>query len=199
MAMSHRWGDRSWAEVERGSCLSANGLPQALYGIIQGGVYPDLQRESSEYTRDRAFFGTAVGCSLGAHKEQMYEVVSYCMPHVAPDRPVHLLGIGGIGDIFAGVRLGIDTFDCVSPTRVARHGWALVQGAESDRINLRNARFRPDAEPIAGTCGCHTCRTCRRAYLHHLIRAGELLSRSEERRVGKECVSTSRTRWAPDP
>src|SRR3546814_3709774 len=109
-------------------------------------------------------FGTAVGGSLGAHKEQMYEVVSYCMPHVAPDRPVHLLGIGGIGDIFAGVRLGIDTFDCVSPTRVARHGWALVKGAESDRINLRNARFRQDAEPIDGTCGCHTCRTCSRAF-----------------------------------
>lgn len=176
MAMSHRWGDRSLAEFRRGGGLSANGLPQALYGIIQGGIYPDLRRESAEYTRDRDFFGTAVGGSLGAHKEQMYEVVSYCMPHVAPDRPVHLLGIGGIGDIFAGVRQGIDTFDCVSPTRVARHGWALVKGVPGERVNLRNARFREDPAPIDETCGCHTCRTYGRAYLHHLIRAQELLA-----------------------
>lgn len=178
MAMSHRWGDRSLTEFERGGGLSANGLPQALYGIIQGGVYPDLREESASYTRDHAFFGTAVGGSLGAHKDQMYEVVSYCMPFVAADRPVHLLGIGGVGDIFAGVRQGIDTFDCVSPTRVARHGWAIVKGGAegSEKINLRNARFRDDADPIDPTCECATCRAFPRAYLHHLIRAGELLA-----------------------
>ncbi|NNG03403.1 MAG: tRNA guanosine(34) transglycosylase Tgt [Inquilinus sp.] len=171
MAMSHRWGDRSLAEFARGD----DGA-QALYGVIQGGVYPDLRRESTEYTAGRPFFGTAVGGSLGAHKDQMYEVVSYCAPHIHPDRPVHLLGIGGFADIFAGVRLGIDTFDCVHPTRVARHGWALMKGAGNERINLRNTRFRDDAGPIDESCGCATCATYSRAYLNHLVRAGEVLS-----------------------
>lgn len=175
MRMSHRWGDRSLAEFVRGGGLSANGLPQALYGIIQGGVYPDLRKESAEYTRDRAFFGTAVGGSLGSDKAQMAEVVGMCMPHVHPDRPVHLLGIGGIVDIFNGVEQGIDTFDCVSPTRIARHGWALMPGAKGERLNLRNAAHKRDPRPIDETCGCHACRNFSRAYLHHLFKADELL------------------------
>ena len=170
MALSHRWGDRSLAEFARGD----DGT-QALYGIVQGGVYPDLRRESADYTVGRPFFGTAVGGSLGADKGQMYEVVSYAMPHVHPDRPVHLLGIGGIGDIFTNVALGIDTFDCVHPTRVARHGWALVRGAPAERVNLRNARFRDDDRPIDDGCPCPACRGFSRAYLHHLVKAGELL------------------------
>jgi len=175
MRMSHRWGDRSLAEFQRGGGLSANGLPQAMYGIIQGGVYPDLRRESAEYTASRPFFATAVGGSLGAHKDQMVEVVGMAMPHVHPDRPVHLLGIGGIVDIFAGVEQGIDTFDCVSPTRIARHGWALVPGVQGERLNMRNGRFRTDPAPIDTTCPCTTCRHYSRAYLHHLLKAQELL------------------------
>ena len=170
MAMTHRWADRCLAEFARGD----DGR-QALYGVVQGGIYPDLRRESAAFTADRGFFGTAIGGSLGADKAQMYEVVSYCAPHIHPDRPVHLLGIGGIGDIFAGVRLGIDTFDCVVPTRVARHGWALMRGAPGERINLRNAAHRTDPRPIDETCGCDTCRQHSRGYLHHLIRAEELL------------------------
>ncbi|MEE8272115.1 MAG: tRNA guanosine(34) transglycosylase Tgt, partial [Alphaproteobacteria bacterium] len=171
MALSHRWGDRCLAEFAAGDDGS-----QALYGIIQGGVYPDLRRESAEYTADRRFFGTAVGGSLGADKDQMYEVVSFCTPYIHADRPVHLLGIGGFADIFAGVRLGIDTFDCVHPTRVARHGWALKKGAPGERINLRNTRFRDDAGPIDQACQCATCRTHSRGYLNHLLRAGEPLA-----------------------
>ncbi len=171
MAMSMRWGDRCLADFAR-----HDDGRQALYGIIQGGVYPELRQECSEYTRDRAFFGTAVGGSLGADKDQMREVVGYCTPHWHPDRPVHLLGIGGIGDIFAGVRLGIDSFDCVSPTRVARHGWALVKGAPGERMNLRNARYREDTDPIDPACPCYTCRTFSRAYLQHLVRAHEPLA-----------------------
>ncbi|WP_119680093.1 tRNA guanosine(34) transglycosylase Tgt [Indioceanicola profundi] len=178
MRMSHRWGDRSLAEFERGGGISANGMPQAMYGIIQGGIYPDLRKESAEYTASRPFFATAVGGSLGAHKDQMVEVVAMAMPHVHPDRPVHLLGIGGIVDIFEGVKLGIDTFDCVSPTRIARHGWALMPGAKGERLNLRNARFREDPAPIDESCGCHACRTYSRAYIHHLLKAGELLAMS---------------------
>ena len=170
MELSHRWGDRSLAEFDRGD----DGR-QALYGIVQGGVYRDLREVSAAFTRDRPFFGTAIGGSLGGSKEQMLEVVSYAMPHIAPDRPVHLLGIGGISDIFDGVVLGIDTFDCVHPTRVARHGWALMKGEPKERVNLRNARFREDDGPVDETCGCETCATASRAYLHHLIRAGEPL------------------------
>lgn len=175
MALSHRWGDRSLAEFVRGGGRSYNGLPQALYGIIQGGVYPDLRRESAEYTRSRPFFGTAVGGSLGAHKDQMDEVVGMCMAHVHPDRPVHLLGIGGIRDIFAGVAQGIDTFDCVSPTRIARHGWALAPRQKGERMNMRNSRFREDTGPIDAGCTCYACTTFSRAYIHHLLKAEELL------------------------
>ena len=171
MALSQRWGDRCLTEFAAGD----DGR-QALYGIVQGGVYPDLRHESTAYTADRPFFGTAIGGSLGADKAQMHEVVSYCRPYLHPERPVHLLGIGGIPDILAGVRLGIDTFDCVTPTRVARHGWALVKGHRGERINLRNARHRGDPAPIDESCGCETCRHHARGYLHHLLKAGELLS-----------------------
>lgn len=170
MAMSHRWGDRCLAEFARAD----DGL-QALYGIIQGGVHPDLRRDSARITAERPFFGTAVGGSLGADKAQMYDVVAMALEAAHPARPVHLLGIGGIADILACVRLGIDSFDCVGPTRIARHGWALVEGAPGERINLRNARFRSDQGPLDPKCTGYCCRTFSRAYLHHLFRADELL------------------------
>jgi queuine tRNA-ribosyltransferase len=169
MAMSHRWGDRSLAEFRR-----RDDGRQAVYGIVQGGVYPDLRLESSAYTKDRPFFGTAIGGSLGENKPQMYEVVGMCMPHIHPDRPVHLLGIGGIDDVFSGVRNGIDTFDCVSPTRIARHGWALAEGVPGNKLNLRNARFREDSDPLDPRCGCYACAKFTRAYIHHLIKVGEM-------------------------
>lgn len=170
MEMSMRWGDRSLAEHARHDTGK-----QAMYGIVQGGVYPDLRKESSEYTRDRSFFATAIGGSLGSHKEQMYEVVGMCMAHIHQDRPVHLLGIGSFLDIFTNVRQGIDTFDCVSPTRIARHGWALVKGAPKERINLRNASFMTDPDPIDRSCDCFTCKNHSRSYIHHLFRVGETL------------------------
>lgn len=170
MAMSMRWGDRSLAEHAR-----LDDGKQAMYGIVQGGVYPDLRKESCEYTRDRDFFATAIGGSLGANKEQMYEVVAMCSPHIHPLRPVHLLGIGSFIDIFSNVRSGMDTFDCVSPTRIARHGWALVKGAPKERLNLRNKGFQTDQDPIDSTCTCYACRHHSRGYIHHLFRVGETL------------------------
>ena len=176
MEMSLRWGDRCIIAHDRNGGLSAQGHAQGLYATIQGGVYEDLRRACCEYTAEQPFFGTAVGGCLGADKAQMYEVVGYCMPHVHPDRPVHLLGIGGFSDIFEGVAMGIDTFDCVTPTRVARHGWALVKGHPGERMNLRNAEHRTADRPIDETCGCETCRTFSRGYLHHLVRTGEPLA-----------------------
>lgn len=170
MLMSMRWGDRSLGEWKR-----KDDGRQVMYGIVQGGVYPDLRKESCEYTKNRDYFGTAIGGSLGSDKTQMYEVVSYCVPYIHPDRPVHLLGIGGIADILKNVRHGIDTFDCVSPTRLARHGWALKKGADRERLNIRNAPFMASKNPIDGSCGCDTCKNHSLGYIHHLFKAKELL------------------------
>ncbi len=171
LALTHRWADRSLAEFERG----ANGR-QALYGILQGGVYEDLREEAAAFVASRPFFGHAIGGCLGADAEQMLQVVGYAMRHLDSGHPVHLLGIGGARDIWTAVALGIDTFDCVAPTRIARHGWALARGAGAkNRLNLKNARFRDDSEPLEAECSCHACSHFSRAYIHHLFKAGEIL------------------------
>ena len=170
MEMSCRWGDRSLAEWKR-----KDDGKQKMYGIVQGGVYPDLRKESCEWTKNSDFFATAIGGSLGSTKEQMYEVVAMCAPMIHPTRPVHLLGIGSFIDVFSNVLSGIDTFDCVSPTRIARHGWAMVKGAPKERLNIRNARYVNDPDPVDSTCDCMACKNHSRAYIHHLFRVGELL------------------------
>jgi queuine tRNA-ribosyltransferase len=181
MHLSHRWAERSLKEFQKGPDDI-----QALYGITQGGVYPDLRKESADFVNSLPFFGHAVGGSLGANKAQMAEVVEMAMEPLDPYRPVHLLGVGGVSDIFYGVQQGIDTFDCVHPTRLARHGGALVpphiwetldeDPRDREHMNLRNARFREDPRPIDETCRCRTCKTYSRSYLHHLLKAGELLA-----------------------
>jgi queuine tRNA-ribosyltransferase len=135
-----------------------------------------LRREGAEFVASRPFFGHAVGGCLGAHKDQMYDIVDYATrPLAAYKRPIHLLGIGGMRDIWEGVALGIDTFDCVTPTRIARHGWALVRQTENHRINMRNARHREDEAPLDPECDCRACATVSRAYVHHLLKANEIL------------------------
>jgi queuine tRNA-ribosyltransferase len=175
MALSHRWGLRSLAEYQRGDTTQ-----QRLYGIIQGGVYEDLRRESADFVSQHPFFGNAVGGSLGADKVQMAEVVAMTMSHLNRSRPTHLLGIGGIGDIFQGVKQGIDTFDCVHPTRLARHGGALVRPIHAptarEHLNLTNSFYRMDSQPIEDDCPCATCQHTSRSYLHHLLKAKELLA-----------------------
>tara|TARA_Y100001934_G_scaffold267382_1_gene348019 strand:- start:86 stop:1270 length:1185 start_codon:yes stop_codon:yes gene_type:complete len=170
VALTKRWADRSLVEFEHGHDGS-----QALYGVVQGGVYEDLRRESAEFVSSRPFFGHAVGGCLGAQEDQMYDVVRYSMEPLRRDRPVHLLGIGGVRDIWAGVEMGVDTFDCVTPTRIARHGWALSKDAPSFRMNLRNAKFRNDDRPLNENCNCIACRRHSRAYIHHLLKANEIL------------------------
>ena len=150
MRRSHRWALRSLLEFRRGHTLK----PQALYGIIQGGIYEDLRRESAEFVNKYPFFGTAIGGSLGSDKKSMYNVVSFTRRLVRGDRPVHLLGIGGIRDIFHGVRLGIDTFDCVHPTRLGRHGGALVTAVHWDRVFEEVA-----AEDLRDHSSCHNDST----------------------------------------
>jgi queuine tRNA-ribosyltransferase len=174
LELTHRWALRGLEAFERTGDIASAG-PQALYGIVQGGIYPELRRIGADFLNAQPFFGHAVGGSLGGTKGQMREVVGEATRHLDRARPIHLLGIGGIADIFAGVAQGIDTFDCVAPTRVARHGGALVPATPGERINLRNARYRDDPEPVEPGCGCYCCARFSRAYLHHLLKAQELL------------------------
>lgn len=170
MEMSMRWGDRSLAQFAR-----THTGRQAVYGIVQGGVYPDLRAQSAAYTRDRAFFGTAVGGCLGGSDAEMETIVQHSLAAAAPDRPVHFLGIGKMKDVFTFVRMGIDTFDCVIPTRLARHGTAFLKGAPGETINLKNARFRTDDTPLDEGNAVAASRDYSKAYIHHLLKAGEAL------------------------
>ncbi|QKX01440.1 tRNA guanosine(34) transglycosylase Tgt [Wolbachia endosymbiont of Cruorifilaria tuberocauda] len=179
MLMSQRWAERSLNEFWKND----NGK-QVMYGISQGGVYQDLRRESCNFINNLPFFGQAIGGSLGQNKNQMYDVVSFTMEYLKKIRPTHLLGIGGIVDIFRAVELGIDTFDCVYPTRLARHGSALIKVKNrnsitsrcKEYISLRNLQFKLDNTPIESDCLCFTCRKHSRAYIHHLLKVKELLA-----------------------
>lgn len=171
MEMSKRWGDRSLEAF-----VKTHDGKQAMYGVVQGGVYEDLRVESAKYVASRPFFGTAIGGCLGGSDEEMYGILDVTRPHLPVDRPVHFLGIGRIKDVFRSVRYGIDTFDCVMPTRIARHGMALMKGRRDERINLLNAKYRDDETPLDETLDLPSSRDFSKAYIHHLLKAGELLA-----------------------
>jgi queuine tRNA-ribosyltransferase len=168
---THRWLRRclDW-HAEHGP------TGQAVYGIVQGGVHEDLRRASAQAVAASGCEGIAIGGSLGENKPQMHEVVGWATEELPEDRPRHLLGIGEIDDLIRGVELGVDTFDCAMPTRIARHGMALVPEPEARwRVNLLNGRFRDDVEPILAGCSCPACAGgMSRAYLRHLVRQREL-------------------------
>lgn len=171
MRMSLRWGDRClkrFKETSEGK--------QALYGIVQGGNYPDLRRESAERINEQDFFGVAVGGYFGKTKGDLHDIVALTMEQIRRDRPVHMLGIGHLEDIFASVRQGIDTFDCVEPTRLAGHGTMLLKGAPRMRANLRNAKYRGDDTPLDPGSDFHISRDYTRGTLHHLVQAQEPLA-----------------------
>lgn len=170
--LSHRWEERSLKQF-----LDHFDDRQRMYGIIQGGIYEDLRTESIDFIKSHPFFGQAIGGSLGVEKQEMYGLVDYIMQQVPVDRPTHLLGIGGLRDLLEGVNSGVDTFDCVHPTRIARHGCALIARPEEavakEHINLKNACYAEDVNPIDSECDCYTCRRFTRSYLHHLFKARE--------------------------
>ncbi len=154
---------------------------QLLYGIVQGGVYEDLRRASAQAIAAGGCSGLAIGGSLGAEKAQMYEVVSWAVDEFDGSHeslPRHLLGIGDVDDLIRGVELGIDTFDCAMPTRLGRHGTALVPAPDDRwRVDLTKGRWRESDEPLMEGCPCPACRTgLSRGYLSYLARAGELTS-----------------------
>ena len=178
MYRSHRWSIRSFNSFQNNNTYpaeSGSAGSQALYGIIQGGVFEDLRDESIDFNLKRLnFFGLAIGGSLGSSKNEMYDVVKYTASKLGSNHPIHLLGIGDPSDIWNLVKWGVDTFDCVSPTRLARHGAALIRSRRG-KINLKNNIFKNSLDPIDSQCNCSTCMNYSKAYLHHLLKSQELL------------------------
>lgn len=166
LVRTHSWLER---------CVAAKSRPdQALFGIAQGGIFRDLREQSAQFVTGIDLPGYAIGgLAVGETKAQMHQVLDWLHPLLPPDKPRYLMGVGAPEDLVNGVLRGVDIFDCVLPTRLARHGSATVLG---DRLNLRNARFRNDPEPLDPACACYTCTHFSRAYLHHLVRSNEILA-----------------------
>ena len=166
LARTHAWALR---------CLQAKTRPdQALFAIVQGGIFIDLRLQSAEFLSGLGTPGLAIGgLSVGESKGQMHAVLEALHPALPPDRPRYLMGVGAPEDLVEGVQRGVDLFDSVLPTRMARNDAALTR---SGRLNLRNAPYADDERPIDPECGCYACRNFSRAYLRHLIIAHEMLS-----------------------
>ncbi|MFK0378480.1 tRNA guanosine(34) transglycosylase Tgt [Pandoraea sp. NPDC090278] len=167
MRMSLRWAKRSIDEFNRLE------NPNALFGIVQGGMYEHLRDESLAGLSELDFHGYAIGgLSVGEPKEDMMRVLEHVAPRLPANKPHYLMGVGTPEDLVAGVAAGVDMFDCVMPTRNARNGWLFTRFGD---LKIRNASHKTDTRPLDETCGCYACRNFSRAYLHHLQRAGEIL------------------------
>ncbi len=165
MRLSLRWAQRS-KQAHAGN-------PNALFGIVQGGMFEDLRDESVRELGQMNFDGYAIGgLSVGEPKDDMRRILRHTAPQLPADKPRYLMGVGTPEDIVDAVQQGIDMFDCVLPTRNARHGILFTRFGD---MRIKNARFRTDTSPIDAECGCYACRNFSRAYLHHLIRCGEIL------------------------
>jgi queuine tRNA-ribosyltransferase len=170
MERSMRWAKRSRDVFDAGADHAARA---ALFGIQQGSMDEELRRKSAEQLIQIGFDGYAVGgLAVGEGQEEMLRVLEFAVPMLPPDRPRYLMGVGKPDDIVAAVKRGIDMFDCVLPTRSGRTGQAFTSGGP---INIRNARYAEDQNPIDPDCGCPVCSGWSRAYVHHLVRAGEIL------------------------
>lgn len=156
-------------------CIAAHQRSdQALFAIVQGGVYPDLRQQAAQALTQFDLPGYAIGgVSVGEPAELIQTIVAATTPQLPPDKPRYLMGVGTHREMVQAIAAGIDLFDCVIPTRLARHGNALVQGT---RWNLKNARFKADFMPLDADCSCYTCQHFTRAYLNHLLRSQELLA-----------------------
>ncbi|MBR0441556.1 MAG: tRNA guanosine(34) transglycosylase Tgt [Firmicutes bacterium] len=147
---------------------------QSLFGIMQGGVYKDLRAESAKQIVDLDLPGYAIGgLSVGEPKDLMYEVMDDCVPRLPEEKPRYLMGVGSPDCLFEGVERGIDMFDCVLPTRVARNGQAFTS---QGKVNIKNARYKEDFTPLDPECDCYVCRNFTRGYLNHLFKSEEILS-----------------------
>jgi len=168
MERTHRWAGRCLKAFNKNGA----GLPadrQAMFGIIQGGEFMDLRRQSAEFIGQQPFFGIGIGGAFG--KNTMYKILQEIQPLLPEKKPRHLLGIGEPQDIIESVKMGVDMFDCVMPTRLARHGTALTN---KGKINLKAAKFLKDKKPIDSQCGCYVCQKYSRSYICHLLKEKEI-------------------------
>ncbi len=167
MKLSSRWAERSKASFK-----GSNG--SMLFGIQQGGMFEDLREESARYLNDIGFDGFAIGgLAVGEPQQKMFEVLDYSTDFFSKDKPRYLMGVGKPSDIVGAVLRGIDMFDCVIPTRSGRNGQAFV---ENGTINLKNAQYQLDKNPIDEECSCYCCSNYSRGYLSHLVRSNEILA-----------------------
>jgi len=197
MERTHRWASRSLDAFR--SSEDMHGYRQAIYGVVQGGAFERLRATSAAVVGGMDFDGIAIGGNLGSTREEMYRVLDWTVPTLPAEKPRHLLGIGDVAGIFEAVERGVDTFDCVMPTRSARAGALLLMRAEQAspgaargpdggaapgaktgvnarfRLNILNAAFADDLEPIEEGCDCYTCSHYSRAYVRHLFKADEQL------------------------
>jgi queuine tRNA-ribosyltransferase len=165
MQLSLRWAKRS-KDAHQGN-------PNALFGIIQGGMFEDLRDESLAGLLDIGFDGYAIGgLSVGEPKEDMLRILAHTPANMPKNKPRYLMGVGTPEDLVAAVSMGVDMFDCVMPTRNARNGWLFTSYGD---LKLKNARYKNDTSPVDPDCTCYTCQNFTRAYLHHLFRIGEIL------------------------
>ena len=167
MRMSLRWAQRSMNEFTQG------GNPNALFGIVQGGMFEHLRDESLAGLEEINFPGIAIGgLSVGEPKEDMMRMLAHVGPKLPANKPHYLMGVGTPEDLVAGVANGIDMFDCVMPTRNARNGWLFTRFGD---VKIKNARYKEDMGPLDESCDCYCCKNFSRAYLHHLHRSKEIL------------------------
>ncbi len=166
MQRTHRWAER---------CLQAKTRPdQALFGIVQGGIYPDFRARSAEFIASLGFPGHAIGgLSVGESKADMHAMLEVVNPLLPEHKPRYLMGVGSPEDLIHGILRGVDLFDCVLPTRLARHHAAMTF---TGRLNMMNASFSRDPRPMDESCSCYTCQNFSRSYIRHLIAAREMLS-----------------------
>ncbi|MDK2849575.1 MAG: queuine tRNA-ribosyltransferase, partial [Candidatus Woesearchaeota archaeon] len=170
MQRTHEWALRS---------LKAHTTSQAIYGVVQGGLFEDLRKESARFISKQDFDGIAIGGAFG--KDEMYKTLDWIIPELPDNKPRHLLGIGTISDIFNSVARGVDTFDCVGPTRIARVGYAYIRKESGGnlknkfRIRITKKEFKDDFSSLDKNCNCYVCRNFSRAYIHHLFKSNEIL------------------------
>jgi queuine tRNA-ribosyltransferase/7-cyano-7-deazaguanine tRNA-ribosyltransferase len=182
MKRTHRWAlrcleefykTRTYADYTRTNAdkTQINSLNQVIFGIVQGGEYEDLRKESAKFINSLPFFGFGIGGSLGKSKKDIIKVLNWTLPFLNENKPKHLLGIGEVDDIFNSIEQGIDLFDCVIPTRWARHGAGFTF---KGRINLKSSKYLNDKKPIDLECKCPICQKFSRAYISHLLKENEI-------------------------
>ena len=167
---THKWAERSVNEMRRLQAANSDRPYQALFGVLQGANYEELRRSTAKHLAEKDFDGFGIGGAI--EKDRLGEIIHWVNEELPADKPKHLLGISEPNDMFEAVAQGVDTFDCVSPTRVARNGAVYTLDG---RYNVNGAKYKEDFSPIDPDCNCYTCQHYSRAYIHHLLRAKEML------------------------